>query len=218
MKSRKSTSDTCPLGARWVEWHRRSPLIASTGVYFEKNEYWDLSRAEESVKWDEWTKDTPLSVEWAVGAGDSTRLKATSGVLVHRVHRHASIVIDNRSLHIDWARAEARAGTPGRGLFHLVRIYVDGALKDSAVTGAMVGFASCAQPALAVISTELAVSVPSDITRSNCPPRIWLMKPALPKAWAANRKRATAPVPAPARLAQVPPPKNAHSRNAASID
>ncbi len=182
MKSRKSTSDTCPLGARWVEWHRRSPLIASTGVYFEKNEYGDLSRAQESVKLDEWTKDAPLSVEWTVGAGDSTRLKATSGALGHRVHRHASIVIDNRSLHIDWARAEARNGTPGRFRFHLIRIYVDGALKDSAVTGALVGFDRWAEPALAVISTELAVSVPSNITRSNSPPRIWLMKPARPKA------------------------------------
>ena len=177
--SYKSTSGTCPLGARWVVWHRRSPLIASTGEYFVKNEYSDLRSAQDSDRLRNWIIDAPLSVEWTVGAGDSTQLNACSGVLGRRVHQHASIVINNRSIHIDWAHAEAGAEAPGRArFFHLIRIYVDGALKANAVTGSLLGFDSMAQPALAVISPGLAVSVPSNVTRSNRPPRIWLMKPA----------------------------------------
>ena len=45
------------------------------------------------------------------------------------------------------------------------------ALKANAVNGSLLGLDSMAQPALAVISPGLAVSVPSIVTHSNRPPR-----------------------------------------------
>ncbi len=179
MKSRKSTSDTCPLGARWVEWDFRSPIAFSSGEYFAPGEYRDLDRAQREAAMCKWKHGAPDYCEWSVGAGDSTRLTATSGVLGHRVHRHASMVMNKRLIHIDWARAEARAGTPGRFRFHLIRIYVDGALAADAVSGALLGFARWGQPALAVISPRLAIGVDSNVSRTSLPPRIWRMVPDL---------------------------------------
>ena len=122
-----------------------------------------------------WKPASPLSVEWAVGPGDATRLADSDSLLSRRRHLHASTAIGTRSIHIDWATG--MGGGPGF-YYKLVHIYVDGALVDeSAHGGSSLGFTLWGGPAWAVIRRGLAVGVAADWARGAGPPTLWLMTP-----------------------------------------
>lgn len=176
MTSDKSISEPCPLGTRWAEWKIYVFLKRAGGKHLTPNEHAAILRARRRRV--AWKPAAPLSVEWSVGPGDATQLKKKAGLLSHRLHQHASAVINKRSIHIDWATGRAEGPVSG---YYLVRIYVDGALVDEAVHGAVLGCTVMGGQALAVISRGLAVGVapgwPGYCSSVDGPPPIWLMKP-----------------------------------------